>query len=183
MVRVACAMARHGATDLEIAEELGISEKSFYTVCGRNPEFLQAVRAAKDVVDDRVERSLLHTAIGFTYASEKVFSNGFRAVVTERALPNPAAQMNWLANRRGWRRGDNVVQDAIDAVAPAAPGEAPNIRQLALASMALLAAAVHAPTGATVPNTIDVSPNQTSEHEETDYDPDDQDDPDFDIDA
>lgn len=183
MVRVACAMARHGATDIEIARELGVATSTLYRFYTLYPEFSEAIRAAKDIVDDRVERSLVHTAIGFTYESEKVFSNGFRATVTERVLPNPTAQMAWLRNRRGWRSGDNVVQDAIDAVAPAAPGEAPNIRQLALASMALLAAAVHAPTGATVPNTIDVSPNPTSEHEETDYDPDDQDDPDFDIDA
>jgi hypothetical protein len=127
------------------------------------------------VIDDRVERSLLQTATGFTYKSEKVFSNGFRAIVHEHVPPNPAAQMNWLRNRRNWRAGDNVAQDAVDAVAPLA-GALPDTRQLAMAALALL-------VGASAPQqTIDVTPNNDTSYDTMGEEPEfDDRDPDFDL--
>lgn len=184
MVRIACVMARYGATDVEIAQELGISERAFYDVCSREPEFLQAIKEGKDAIDDRVERSLLQTATGFTYETEKVFSNGFRAKVHERVLPNPGAQMHWLRNRRNWRAGDNVVQDAIDAATPTDASAPADTRTLAMAALALLGAAL-APQASPEPRqTIDGVVNQPTIDDEDDMDEEpvyDDRDPDFDI--
>lgn len=157
MVRVACAMAKVGATDVEMAAELGISERTFYVLVARNPEFSQAVREGKEFADDRVQNSMFRVANGFTVKTEKVFANGLRVAVDEYLPPNPAAQMNWLRNRRNWRSGDNVVQDAIDAAANADPDAPVSTKTLAMAALALLTGAAMAP--ASQPNTIDVTPN------------------------
>lgn len=158
MIRVACAMAKVGATDVEIAQELGISERAFYVICARHPDFMQAVRDGKEFADERVQNTMFRVATGFTVKTEKVFSNGLRVAVDEYLPPNPGAQMNWLRNRRNWRTGDNVAQDAIDAASQINPDEPPNTRTLALAAIALLASAV-APGASSQRNTIDVTPN------------------------
>lgn len=173
MVRIACVMARYGATDVEIAKELGISEKSFYTICGREPAFLQAVRESKDVADERVQNSMYRLATGYNYETEKVFANGLRVTVTEHVPPNPAAGMNWMRNRRNWRTSDNVAQDAIDAVNKSMPDEAPSTKVLAMAAIALITAA--ATPGASddadpTPHTIDITPNADPEEFHDDRD-------------
>jgi len=184
MVAIANYMARNGATVPEIAKELGVSERKVYDWYKEHPEFLQSVKEGRLTFDQRVLSSLGQRAVGYTYETEKVFSNGFRATVTEHVPADVGAAINWLVNRQGWRRGDNVVQDAMDATATAPAGEPPNTRQLALAAMALLGAAVHQPEPDAKHQTVDVTPSRVydADPNETEEPDDDTDDPDFDID-
>lgn len=70
--------AREGAINTEIAHNLGISETTFYDYQATYPEFKQAVRRGKEVVDYMVERALLNQALG----------------------GNITAQIFWLKNRK-----------------------------------------------------------------------------------
>lgn len=177
------ALALTGATMLEIAQGVGVSIRTFYQLLGADEDFLNSVKQGRETFDDRVISSLGQKAVGYTYESEKVFSNGFRAVVHEHVQADTSAAIFWLLNRKGWRKGDNVIQDAIDATADTNPDAPLNTQRLALAAMALLGAAVHTP--APDHQTIDVTPNPTRPtDDEQDYEnePDDLD-TEFDIDA
>lgn len=76
---------RNGATDIEIAERLGISERSFYEYKNKDEfsQFSQVLKKTRDAVDGEVENALLQSAL-----------NG-----------NTTAQIFWLKNRRPklWR--------------------------------------------------------------------------------
>lgn len=97
-----------GATDVEVADELGISAATLYRWKARHPEFCEALKSGKAVADERVERSLYHKAVGYTFDSEKVFQfqgQIVRAPVREYVPPDTTAAIFWLKNRRAeqWR--------------------------------------------------------------------------------
>lgn len=52
-----------GATDVELAEEFDVSVSTLYNWRSRHPEFLEALKASKDVADQRVERTLYRRAV------------------------------------------------------------------------------------------------------------------------
>lgn len=147
-----------GATMPEVSKEIGISVALIYQVFGRDEEFLEAIRRARETFDERVINTLAQRAVGYEQPVEKVFSNGMRVQTTEHVVPDTAAAMIWLRNRKNWRSSDNVAQDAIDAASQLNPDEPPNTRTLALAAIALLASAV-APGAGQQHSTIDVTPN------------------------
>jgi hypothetical protein len=106
-------LCKLGATDIEIAEFFGVNEVTFYRWKAKYPDFCKAVRSAKQEADERVERSLYHRAVGYTFSSEKVFQycgEIIRAKTKEHFPPDTAACTLWLKNRRPdqWR-------DKIDA--------------------------------------------------------------------
>lgn len=75
--------ARDGLTDEQIADNIGIRTSTLYEWKNRFPEFSEALKANKDVVDRQVENALLENAL-----------NG-----------NTTAQIFWLKNRKPnqWR--------------------------------------------------------------------------------
>lgn len=112
-------MVRHGATDAEIAEQFGIGVPTLYRWFNTYPELRKAVRDAKDIADDRVERSLYHQA-----------QSG-----------NTTAQIFWLKNRRraDWQdRRETEIVVPLNDDQPEMP-----MRELALAGLALLSAATY----------------------------------------
>ena len=97
-----------GATDREVADVLDIAESTLYRWAKDHPEFAEAMKVGKSGADDRVERSLYHKAVGYTYPSEKVFQfqgDIVRTPVTEHVPPDTTACIFWLKNRRkdDWR--------------------------------------------------------------------------------
>ena len=108
-VEIAASMCLNGATDAEVAEELGVSLSAYYLWRAKYPEFLEALRYGKENADDRVERSLYHRAIGFTYPAVKVSfdkdGNPLFARYMEYYPPDTGAAKMWLMNRRPkeWR--------------------------------------------------------------------------------
>lgn len=108
-VEIAASMCLNGATDAEVAEELGVSLSAYYLWRAKYPEFLEALRYGKENADDRVERSLYHRAVGFSYPAVKVgFDKHGKPIFAryeEYYPPDVGAAKMWLMNRRPkeWR--------------------------------------------------------------------------------
>lgn len=97
-----------GATDIEVANFFGISDRTLYRWKIKYPELCQALKTGKEAADERVERSLYHKANGYTFESEKIFQfqgEVVRAKTTEHIPPDTVACIFWLKNRRKdlWR--------------------------------------------------------------------------------
>ena len=97
-----------GATDAEMADFFGVAVSTFYKWKSEFAEFSEAIKSAKEIADERVERSLYHRAVGYTFDSEKVFQfqgEVVRAPTKEHVPPDTTAAIFWLKNRRpkDWR--------------------------------------------------------------------------------
>lgn len=97
-----------GATDAEMAGFFEVAVSTFYKWKSEFPEFSEAIKNAKAIADERVERSLYHRAVGYTFESEKVFQFQGQIVRTptkEHVPPDTTAAIFWLKNRRSkeWR--------------------------------------------------------------------------------
>lgn len=97
-----------GATDLELADFFGVTDRTIYRWQTEFPEFCQALKAGKDPADDRVERSLFHRANGYTYDAVKIMAVKGEVVKVpyrEHVPPDTTACLFWLKNRRPdkWR--------------------------------------------------------------------------------
>lgn len=103
-------LSRLGATDQELADFFEVDVRTVYRWKHDNEAFCQALKAGKDVADERVERSLYQKAIGYEQDEVKIFMPGgalepvyapFRAKIA----PDTTAAIFWLKNRRSqqWR--------------------------------------------------------------------------------
>jgi hypothetical protein len=121
--KIHCALAKKlatkGYTDVEIADTIGISERSLNYWKERYPEFLQSIKEGKRIPDDRVEKSLYKNAVGYNYKAHKPMSisdgNGEGSHIeiveyTEHIPAQTVAQIFWLKNRRPaqWRDKQEV---------------------------------------------------------------------------
>lgn len=101
-------LCRLGATDAELADFFEVSDRTIYRWQSRHDEFCQALKAGKEFADERVERSLYHKAVGYSFDAEKVFQHQgeiLRAPYREHIPPSDTAAIFWLKNRRkdDWR--------------------------------------------------------------------------------
>ncbi len=103
-------LCRLGATDMELADFFEVDVRTIYRWAQAREAFCQALKAGKEVSDDRVERSLYNRAIGYTYDAVKIFMPAqahapVYAPYREHALPDVTAASKWLSNRRPdvWR--------------------------------------------------------------------------------
>lgn len=110
--------ARDGLTDKQIAEKIGVSERTFTDWKSRFPSISSVLKKGKDVVDRQVENALLKRALGYEYeeVSEK-FEGGIlteRKVTKKQVVPDTTAQIFWLKNRKPsvWRDRAQVDVDA-----------------------------------------------------------------------
>lgn len=97
-----------GATDLELADKLGIHVATVHAWKHTHPEFSDAIKEGKQEVDTKVERSLFHRAMGYSHPAVKILTvNGQVEEVpyTEHYPPDTTAAIFWLKNRRPaeWR--------------------------------------------------------------------------------
>lgn len=67
------AWARDGYTDEEIFTKMGISNSTFYEWKKKSPEFNEALKRGKEVVDIEVENALYKKCIGYTVPIKKTF--------------------------------------------------------------------------------------------------------------
>lgn len=71
--KVAQAMVKLGATDREVAEAIGISERTLHEWKHKHPKFLQSLnKAAKKPANKRVEVSLYRRATGYSFDAEEI---------------------------------------------------------------------------------------------------------------
>ena len=118
------AWTRDGATDAEIASHIGISRDTLYSWKKKYPDFSDALKRGKEVIDIEVENALLKRALGYeynevtkemTYAPDgELLGLAVTKVVTKRERPDVTAQIFWLKNRRPdlWRDVKNVDMQA-----------------------------------------------------------------------
>lgn len=100
----------NGLTDGEVAGMLHVSIDTVQRFRQSSEEIRGPLKVAKDIADDRVERSLYERAIGYSHPESKIFDHGADkpplVVETIRYYPpDTAAAFIWLKNRRpnSWR--------------------------------------------------------------------------------
>jgi hypothetical protein len=103
-------LALLGATDQEIADFFEVDVRTVYRWKHNHDEFCQALKAGKDIADDRVERSLYQKAIGYEQDEVKIFmpagaAEPVYAPYRAKVAPDTTAGIFWLKNRRSaeWR--------------------------------------------------------------------------------
>lgn len=118
-VAVAKAMCQLGATDADLAAELDVDTSTIWRWRSKHRAFGAALKAGKDLADDRVERALYQRAVGYSYDSLKIMAHegrSFEHAYTEHVPPDPGAAKLWLTNRRpkDWRERQ-VVEHEVPA--------------------------------------------------------------------
>lgn len=111
-------LCKLGATDIEIADFLGVSVRTLYRWKGQHKAFCQALKTAKAEADERVERSLFARANGYEHDEVDIRVIGQEIVQTPIRKfypPDTTACIFWLKNRRPdlWR--DKVEQELTGA--------------------------------------------------------------------
>ena len=103
-------LAQLGATDQEVADFFDVDVRTVYRWKHEHDDFCQALKAGKDIADDRVERSLYQRAIGYEQEEVKIFMPQGReepvyAPFRAKVAPDVTAGIFWLKNRRSqeWR--------------------------------------------------------------------------------
>jgi hypothetical protein len=125
---LAAQAAREGLVNKEIFARLGIGHTTFYIWRREHPEFCEALKEGKEVVDAKVEKALLTRALGYEYdeveetqdikqteSGEKVAHK--RRIVRKKAVvPDVQAQRLWLLNRRPeqWRDKQEIEHSGKD---------------------------------------------------------------------
>jgi transcriptional regulator with XRE-family HTH domain len=99
---------RKGKTDKQIAEIIGVSDRTINNWKRAFPTFLQALKESKQIADDLVEASLFSRAVGYSHPEEKVFCNEGQIVTHDTIKqypPDTTAAIFWLKNRQPqkWR--------------------------------------------------------------------------------
>lgn len=107
-----------GATDEDLADFFEVGIRTISNWKAQHPEFLQALKTAKEAADERVERSLYHRAVGYSY--DAVHFSSFQGSVTETPYrehcpPDTTAQIFWLKNRRPDQWRDKQIQEVTGA--------------------------------------------------------------------
>lgn len=117
MAATAAEMALNGATDAEIARELGVRRTTIYDWNKRIPGFADALKKAKAIFDSRVERTLAERALGYSHPETKFFYDKDVGVVSVDTIkhypPDTTAAIFWLKNRdpENWRDVQKVEAD------------------------------------------------------------------------
>lgn len=123
------AWARDGCADVDIAKNMGISLSTLYEWKNKFPEFSEAIKKGKEVVDVKVENALLKKAMGYTVDLQKTFKvktveydeRGRKVSEKEKLqqgvdqvhIPaDTTAQIFWLKNRKPDKWRDKPATDA-----------------------------------------------------------------------
>lgn len=103
-----------GCTDIQVAKELGVSEKTIYNWRNKYVTDLQAIYNAKRNVDQMVEAALLRSALGYSHPEEKIFcafGEVTRVKTVKHYPPDVRAAQYWLNNRNPDRWKNRVTVD------------------------------------------------------------------------
>lgn len=126
-VEQAAKLCALGATDDEMADFFGIHRATLYRWKIEYPAFCDAIKTAKEIADERVERSLYQKATGYDITEEqaiklKVEQHKEEVEVVEVRKHVPAdttAAIFWMKNRRSdrWRDKHEVDVNVNDLAA------------------------------------------------------------------
>lgn len=114
-------MCASGATDLELAQEFGVTVTTIRNWRMKYIEFFAALKLTKEIADNRVERSLYERAVGYSFEAVKQQfdpKSGEWQEITyiEHVPPSDTAMIFWLKNRKpnDWRDKTDVNVTGID---------------------------------------------------------------------
>lgn len=101
-------LCKLGATDIELADFFGVTEKTINNWKTAHPEFLQSLKAGKSLADAEVAEKLFQRATGYKHDAVKILVvAGTVAEVpyVEHYPPDTTAAIFWLKNRQPakWR--------------------------------------------------------------------------------
>lgn len=121
--------ARDGLTDEQIAQNVGVATRTIYDWKNKFPQFSQALKQGKEVVDRQVENALFKRALGYEYTevTEELTDFGMKVTkkVKKQVAPDTTAQIFWLKNRKPeeWRdrqhtelSGDISVTNKLESI-------------------------------------------------------------------
>jgi hypothetical protein len=100
------AWARDGLTLEQISDNLDVAVSTLCEYQNKYPEFAEALKNGREVIDVMVENALLKAALGYNYTEEELNKiTGEPIELRKVAHPNTTALIFWLKNRkpREWR--------------------------------------------------------------------------------
>jgi DNA-binding XRE family transcriptional regulator len=121
--------ARNGLSDKQIAENLRISQETFYQYVKHRPEFSEALKRGKAPIDFEVENALLKRAMGYEYEEESteyvagIDENGKikptikeKRIIKKQVPPDTGAAIFWLTNRQKdrWKQKQHIDHTTND---------------------------------------------------------------------
>ena len=112
--------SRDGLTQKQIADNLGINVDTLIEYKKKYPDFSEALKKGKEVVDIEVENALLKRALGYTITlyEEKVDKDGcVHNLKKDVHVPgDTTAQIFWLKNRKpkNWKDKQNSENTSDD---------------------------------------------------------------------
>ena len=131
--------ARDGLTNIQIAQNMGVAERTFTEWVARFPAISAALKKGKEPVDTQVENALLKRALGYEYdeVTEEVEripygkpdEDGNRMFIEKTKIktkhvvvpPDVTAQIFWLKNRKPkqWRdKIENQISMDVEDLSP-----------------------------------------------------------------
>jgi DNA-binding XRE family transcriptional regulator len=108
-VQLAFNYALLGATDKQLSDFIGVSERTLNQWKKEYPEFLQSLKKGKEYSDSKVAEKLYSRAIGYEYEEKSTEKSGRKIVKTtitkKQMAPDSTAAIFWLKNRQPdlWR--------------------------------------------------------------------------------
>lgn len=101
-------LCKLGATDMELADFFEVDVRTLQRWKSESEEFCHSIKVAKEVADDRVERSLFARANGYEHdeVDIRVVANAIVQTPTRKYYPpDTTAAIFWLKNRKPkeWR--------------------------------------------------------------------------------
>lgn len=119
IIRKAEKLAMLGLTDKQMAAALDICERTLNGWKKEHPEFLQSLKAGKDMADAEVAASLFQRACGYSHKAVKMFVAGGKVIAQEyieHYPPDTVACIFWLKNRQPelWREKPQPVDGDDD---------------------------------------------------------------------
>jgi hypothetical protein len=103
-----------GATDIEIADFFDVEVRTLYRWKNEHDDFCQALKVAKEVADQRVERSLFARANGYEHdeVDIRVIQNEIvQTPIRKFYPPDTTAAIFWLKNRNPGQWRDKVEME------------------------------------------------------------------------
>lgn len=103
-------LALLGLTDIEMANVLRITERTFNNWKKIHEGFFQSLTRGKESADAKVAKGLFTRAVGYSY-DENVYEKGILTkVIVKEIPPDPSAALSWLKNRqpKKWRDKQEV---------------------------------------------------------------------------